>query len=272
MVAKTTLPETLGDPVKHIASDALVANRWRQNLPELTVTISGGLVVILNLWADSSVERRWCRRSDLRQARLGLVTVPDPDSSWTVTVRGGGDVLFLMLPGVPQDVRVRSLFLEEDLSLSRLGFQALSLMYAGDHDPLALGQIRLGFDIALSPAPPPVNRGGLSRVQLRRCCEMIDAAVESAVPRSPSLTELADVAGVSVYHFAREFRRSTGETPYAYSVRRRVERARRLLVTTEDLVATVGYRCGFPSPAHFVQRFHKVVGMPPGRLRALLRA
>ncbi len=58
-----------------------------------------------------------------------------------------------------------------------------------------------------------------------------------AAAGAPTLGELADAAGVSVYHFAREFRRAVGETPHAYVLRRRLEVARELLARTATLVA-----------------------------------
>lgn len=273
MVATSTVPTTLGDPIKHLASDALVASRWRQNRPEVAVTLAGGLVVILSLSPVPVVEHRYGRRSEVRQSRVGLITVPDPARESTVTVRGGGDALFLTFPGTPPGAPIRTRFVDEEPVLARLATRALALLHAGQADPLATGQLRLAFDAALLGAPTATAaRGGLSEAQLRRARGMIDAAVEGAVPRSPSLAELSREAGVSLHHFAREFRRSTGESPYAYSLRRRVERARELLVAADEPVSTVGHRCGFASPAHFVQRFRALVGVPPGRFRALVRA
>lgn len=78
-----------------------------------------------------------------------------------------------------------------------------------------------------------------------------------------TLQELADVAVVSKFHFARLFRARTGVTPYAYLVRLRLENARRLLTTTDEQVSQIARRCGFRSASHFTARFVREFGEPP---------
>lgn len=114
--------------------------------------------------------------------------------------------------------------------------------------------------------------GGLSRRQLRRVKELIESRVSAPVASSPSLGELGAEAGLSVHHFAREFRRTMGVTPYSYMLRRRLERARWLVIHSTLSMARVGALSGFPSPAHFADRFHREMGVPPGALRRAARA
>src|SRR3546814_9953638 len=76
----------------------------------------------------------------------------------------------------------------------------------------------------ICPAPPP-RRGGLAPAVLRRVIDFAEANLGSAL----AIGDLAEVAGLSPYHFARMFKRSTGESPHGFVLRRRIERAKALL-------------------------------------------
>ncbi|WP_307858224.1 AraC family transcriptional regulator [Cellulomonas fulva] len=78
---------------------------------------------------------------------------------------------------------------------------------------------------------------------------------------------LARVACMSSSHFAREFRRVFGETPYRYLQRRRVERAMFLLRTTSSSVTDVCMEVGFTSLGTFSRTFTEVVGCSPRAYR-----
>jgi AraC-like DNA-binding protein len=89
----------------------------------------------------------------------------------------------------------------------------------------------------------------------RRYAEPLDVAV------------LAHVACMSPSHFAREFRRVFGETPYRYLQRRRVERAMFALRTTSTSVTDVCMEVGFTSLGTFSRTFAEVVGCSPSAYR-----
>jgi AraC family transcriptional regulator len=78
------------------------------------------------------------------------------------------------------------------------------------------------------------------------------------------VTELAACAGLSPYHFARAFKRSTGESPHAFVLRRRIIRARQALAEGLPLAETAAL-CGFSSQSHFTERFRAQTGITPGR-------
>ncbi|AKF04411.1 helix-turn-helix transcriptional regulator [Sandaracinus amylolyticus] len=79
------------------------------------------------------------------------------------------------------------------------------------------------------------------------------------------LEELAKLAGVSRFHFTRQFKRATGETPMAYVRRLRVERAKELLLATDMSLADVAAHVGFADQSHFTRVFRSVVGTTPAR-------
>jgi AraC-like DNA-binding protein len=79
---------------------------------------------------------------------------------------------------------------------------------------------------------------------------------------------LAGAAGLSRAHFSREFRRAFGESPHAYLLTRRLERAAALLRTTDRSVSDVCLSVGLQSVGSFTTSFTRAYGMPPTTYRA----
>jgi AraC family transcriptional regulator len=113
----------------------------------------------------------------------------------------------------------------------------------------------------------PRFAGGLSGRRLRRVTEHMDGNYG----RELSLAELAGVAGVSPFHFAREFKRATGAAPHQYLIRVRVERAKALLAEGRLPLAEVAFSAGFSSQSHFTRLFHRLTGETPKSYRDALR-
>ena len=80
--------------------------------------------------------------------------------------------------------------------------------------------------------------------------------------------DLAGAAGLSRAHFSREFRRAFGESPHAYLLTRRLERAAALLRTTDRSVAEICFRVGLRSVGSFTTSFTRTYGMSPTAYRA----
>src|SRR5262245_21177482 len=114
----------------------------------------------------------------------------------------------------------------------------------------------------LAPRQPARRRDGtLPRARLRAVVEYIEEHLDAA----PSLEELAAVARLSVYHFARQFKRATGLPPHQYVILRRVERAKQLLqVGTGLSLADVAARAGFSDQSQFSHHLKRLVGLAPG--------
>ena len=79
---------------------------------------------------------------------------------------------------------------------------------------------------------------------------------------------LAAAAGLSRAHFSREFRRAFGESPHAYLLTRRLERAAHLLRMTDHSVADVCLSVGLQSIGSFTTSFTRAYGTPPAAYRA----
>lgn len=109
--------------------------------------------------------------------------------------------------------------------------------------------------------------GGLAPAVRRRLEEYIRANLDQPL----SIDDLAGVAGLSPFHFARAFKRATGEGPHAYVSRRRIEQAQALLRDGRTGLAETALACGFANQSHFTARFRAAVGLTPGAFAAIHR-
>jgi transcriptional regulator GlxA family with amidase domain len=79
--------------------------------------------------------------------------------------------------------------------------------------------------------------------------------------------DLAAIARLSQFHFNVAFRNSIGEAPHGYIIRRRVERAQGLMLSTEKPLSEVAAECGMADQAHFTRLFRRIVGESPAAWR-----
>lgn len=101
--------------------------------------------------------------------------------------------------------------------------------------------------------------GGLSGNKLRRVTEFINDNLEQDL----TLTEIAQVAGLSHFHFARAFRKSIGITPQQYITNRRIEKAKELLAKSDLPIVEIGFQTGFKNQSHFTTLFRKITSLTP---------
>jgi AraC family transcriptional regulator len=123
--------------------------------------------------------------------------------------------------------------------------------------------VALVKDYAVRHRPVEIYRGGLGAGRLRRIRELVDAKMEEDL----SLDEMAQSVGLSTAHFARMFRKSTGETPHQFVTRQRVERAKAMLRAPDMRVLDVAVACGFKTQQHFAQVFRYVCRVSPTEYR-----
>ena len=111
---------------------------------------------------------------------------------------------------------------------------------------------------------PSVPRSvGLDRATLRR----VSTYIEEHLAEDLSLSELAAVAYLSPYHFARLFKASTGFAPHQYVIGRRIERAKLLLSTTNWSLAVIAHAVGFAHESHLALHFKRLTGLLPSSYR-----
>jgi AraC family transcriptional regulator len=108
-----------------------------------------------------------------------------------------------------------------------------------------------------------LSRVGLVDRRLRRAIEFM----HDNCGRELSLREIAEVAYVSEFHFARLFKKITAQTPHAYLAALRIDKARRLLAETDASISDIGAQVGYTSQSHFTKVFRAATGATPKAFR-----
>jgi AraC family transcriptional regulator len=108
-----------------------------------------------------------------------------------------------------------------------------------------------------------VRPGGLALWQIDR----VKAFVEEHLSEPIRVEDLSDAVRLSKTHFSRAFKRSYGETPHEYVVRRRVEQVCHLMLTSDLALSEVALACGFSDQAHLCKRFREITGKSPAAWR-----
>jgi AraC family transcriptional regulator len=103
----------------------------------------------------------------------------------------------------------------------------------------------------------------IDHARLRRALDHISANLEEEI----TLAQLAQVAGVSVFHFARTFTCAMGVSPGRYVSRMRLEKAMADIAAGKLSRAEIAFRARFSSQASFTRAFCRVTGLTPGEYR-----
>jgi len=91
--------------------------------------------------------------------------------------------------------------------------------------------------------------------------------IEAHLAEDLTISQMATVAHLSQFHFARAFKAATSQSPHRYVTQRRIERAKILLSVTRLSVFEVAHRVGFSNQSHFTAQFRKATGMTPKAYR-----
>jgi AraC family transcriptional regulator len=116
---------------------------------------------------------------------------------------------------------------------------------------------------AVRPRAAQIYQGGLGAARLRRIRDLVHGKMEDDL----GLDEMAQSVGLSTAHFARMFRKSTGETPHQFVLQQRIERTKVMLQAPDTRVLDVAVACGFKTQQHFAQVFRDVCGISPTEYR-----
>ena len=113
----------------------------------------------------------------------------------------------------------------------------------------------------------PDGSGRLVAWQARKVHDYIDSHITEAV----LVADLCALVQRSEAHFSRSFKRTFGESPHSFLVRRRVELAARYMLTTDVTLSDIALRCGFTDQAHLCKHFRQAVGQTPAAWRRVHR-
>jgi len=126
--------------------------------------------------------------------------------------------------------------------------------------------VLLGIDLSLvgdGAAERSCLRGGLAPWQAKRLIAHIEGKLDSRI----RVTDLADLVRLSESHFFRAFRKTFGESPLTYILKRRIRRAQQLMLTSRPRLSQVALECGMCDQAHLSRAFRRIVGISPNAWR-----
>jgi AraC-like DNA-binding protein len=164
------------------------------------------------------------------------------------------------------------------LGLSRRQAQLPHQIVATDETLRLLAQTLLA-DLRAGNPEGPLGTEGVARALLCRLLlrqqkhlaetaghpmDRVQAHIEAHLQGALSLEQLAEVAGMSLFHFCRVFRGSLSVTPHQYILAQRMERAKRLLWAQRGMsMLEIALNCGFGSSSHFAAQFRRHTGETP---------
>ncbi len=144
-------------------------------------------------------------------------------------------------------------------------------LHRGDRQTVCMNHrtsTRAGISSVFTLAEYPNNvrqENGLITWRLRRVQEYVDLHLAHPI----TLTDLANIAGLSRMHFAAQFRRATGVRPHDFVLRRRVARSQKMLLSSDLSMAQIALSHGFETQSHYSAVFKRMVGETPARWRSL---
>ncbi|MEC9244223.1 AraC family transcriptional regulator [Nitratireductor rhodophyticola] len=110
---------------------------------------------------------------------------------------------------------------------------------------------------------PKEQNDGLSQAQRRLLMDYIDENIGTSL----SLSELASLVGLSVFHFSRRFHREFGRPPYAYVLQQRLDHAKEQLSRRDLPLKVIAAASGFSDQSHMTRLFKRTLNVTPGEYR-----
>jgi len=267
--------------------DTVAVSRFRVGkrefaLPPLLVPVIG-----INYGAQFRLECTLHGKTHAARVVPGHVAIAPPDFATRWTCEQAGDVVVVYLSrdvlvraieeGTSQDprsVEIIPRFVIRDLTLERIAHQLLQEIIRRQGgtrvrvDTLAQ-ELAVRLIGSHSNLNRPLNRRvrGIAPARLRRAKEFIHANLG----QDPSLAQVAAAAEMTLFHFAKAFKETTGLPPHQYITEQRVLAARTLLHDPLLTIGSVASAVGF-GQSHFTSVFKRHMGMTPGTFRDVLRS
>jgi transcriptional regulator GlxA family with amidase domain len=128
---------------------------------------------------------------------------------------------------------------------------------------LAKASILLQSETAHRSGTTGSKAGGLAGWQIARVQAFIDENLQCTIHRN----DLSAVARLSKAHFSRSFKQAFGEPPHAYVMRRRLNKALLLILTSSDSLSQIAVSTGFSDKSHLSKFFKQTLGQAPASWR-----
>jgi AraC family transcriptional regulator len=265
--------------------DLIAATRFRFNNMDIELPSLGVPAFGINYGPDLKLERT------LRGRRLNGIGMPGhlsllpPDDPTRWLFDKPGDIMLVLLNRAyletaieaasgrsPASVEIVPQFVIRDLTLERIAHQLLSKIF----DPAFDSKLRtesLAQELAEHilqqhtslDLQPPNRPHTMSPTRLKRAADFIEANLGVDM----SLKDIANAAGMSLFHFAKVFKRATGRSPHQYLTERRILHARCLLHDGRLSVGEVASAVGL-SQNRFGIVFKRLMRMTPSKFREVL--
>lgn len=195
--------------------------------------------------------------------RHGDTMFLDPRRSPAIEFDRPFHALFFTLPRQGRDLDCRPGTGVTDATIRSLGLVIeTALAHPGRISPLCVEYTHLALAsyVAQAYGGTPSVQGGLAPWQERRAKEALEAHLVGGLP----LEDVARECRLSVGHFSRAFRQTTGMPPHQWLLRQRIETAKRLLATSRMSLAEVATASGFGSQSYLTRFFSRRTGVSPG--------
>jgi AraC family transcriptional regulator len=246
--------------------------RWRHSGASVDFDGVGSVQVVFNVSGGQVVERESRGRKLRGVARAGSVAVVDPRETPRVSIAGDADTVqfavsdALIARAVAETPKDRT----ADATAVLQGQSARTLVALTNGAIKEPDLERIARAVAAAAVRQMASDGGERRrggLSARRRRLALTAMGEPSQEGFPTVGQLAEVAGVSLFHFVRAFRQSLGQTPGAYMATLRFDAALERLLQPGTRVDEIADALGYASPSHFVAEFRKRFGVTPGALR-----
>lgn len=243
--------------------------------PLLKVAIPFGKASIHASWQTATGYQKH------QHVRAGHISIMPAEMPYETHWQCGAEILILCLQPqlmasiaeelvIGDRVEITEHWTANDLLMQQLGLGLRTELRKGSPTPLYVDafatvlatHLLRQYSTAKQRSLKPVER--LSSAQLAHVATYIDENLESKL----SLAELAQVANMNLYRFARAFKQSIGVSPHQHVLKQRIERAKFLLATTNLTLQDIAYQLGFSSQSHFTTAFRRSVGVTPKAFRA----
>lgn len=266
-VVRRTPAIVSGVPSRHV-------HRVRYGDACVRVDAAQEVSLVLNLSEAHQARRRSEGRVMTADPFVGATTLVPPGYPASFELLGIARVLMMQLPWAvvrqfaeedgrdADNVELQPRLAFDDPVLARLLYAAASAV-EGEPEPVGpIVQRLITAHGAQLGSERPVT-GGVSPAKLRRVRDLIEASLD----KPPTLGKLAAEADLSLFHFAREFRRTTGLPPHRYILKRQLDRATMLLADRDLAIADIAAASGFAHASHLARHLRRRTGLSPDAFR-----
>jgi AraC family transcriptional regulator len=293
---KPARPESMALRTVHLLADAEVllaspqsrwssvaATRFRMGRVDVTLPALGVPAYGVNYGQRMQLQRTLHGRTVRANAVAGHLSLLPPGAQTQWVFDEPGDVALVFLngrtfrraieegPGLdPGSVEVAPKFVIRDLALERIAHRLLKeISEPGPASRLLTDELAQELAAHLISQHSNRPREGRFHTMAPSRLKRAEEFMLSNLGKELSLLEIADAAGMSLFHFAKAFKRATGQAPHRYLTAQRLLRARALLHDTRLSIGEVAGLVGL-SHSHFTAVFGRLMGMTPTKFRDVL--